>query len=214
MAPMLTSTNAKTVIRFLLFLCCLAANANTSAKDFEFKGRKFGEHPKAQSRYHPWEMEWKELQSSQTNRDYPRIKHISESNKDLLYFGIYPLDEIEYKYFDNLLFEINVQFKQQADCDNMREISEMIEVRYRVAMNRTNNLDALVSEFSNQSISMKITCQNTILDDSPSMKNISIRFQDLFLLKNSENYIRLENAKEIKRKRQEHEINLRQKINF
>lgn len=207
-------SNIKATIGLLLSLICLSANAGSDIKNFEFKGRKFGEPPRDQSNTQPWEMNWQALQTSLSNSDNTRISKLTENNKDLLSFGPYLAHEIQYRYFNNALFEIDVQLEQQDSCIDVREINNMIEVRYGITMTGASDAKRQKSSFSNKSILIEVVCQNSIFDEASSSKYISVLFRDLRLFKESTIHIEQEIKNKIKHKQREHNDEVRKKINF
>lgn len=207
---------------FLVAVGVLSLNsfADVNLNNFEFKGYKFGVKAPSKSNLPPWEMSYEELRNYSLDRPYKRIKEYREARVDFLQFGDSKLFSIRYKYFDNRLYRIEVDFVKQSDCRHAREANELIQLKYglKTEADIKTNFDDYISSFSNQKVSISINCSMSLLDSinnkETTEKQTAIVFEDAATAKRTQEYMRQEDDVSFKKSQRLKEDKLRQKINF
>jgi hypothetical protein len=207
---------------FLVAVGVLSLNsfADVNLNNFEFKGYKFGVKAPSKSNLPPWEMSYEELRNYSLDRPYKRIKEYREARVDFLQFGDSKLFSIRYKYFDNRLYRIEVDFVKQSDCRHAREANELIQLKYglKTEADIKTNFDDYISSFSNEKVSIFINCSMSLLDSignkETTEKQTAIVFEDVATAKRTQDYMRQEDDASFKKSQRLKEDKLRQKINF
>lgn len=203
-----------------VFAFSFNAYADVDVGNFEFKGYKFGTEAPTHRNLPPWEMSYDELSNSKVNRSYQRIKAYSETKSDFLQFGESKLSGILYKYFDNKLYRIEVNFFRQSNCKHARDANELIQLKYflKTDSSASAKFDDYISKFSNGKVFVSINCSKSILDSISNIetteKETQIVFENVVTARRVEDYIKQEDDASFKKLQKIKEDKIREKINF
>ena len=204
----------------LIFAFSFNSYADVDVKNFDFKGYKFGIEAPARSNLPPWEMTYEELNNYVLDLPYKRIMHYRESRADFLLFGHSKLSSIGYKYFDNKLYRIEVDFLKQSDCNHARVANELIQLKYglKTEVDNQSKSDVYIRNFSNGKVLVSINCSKSILDSISNIdtteKQTEIVFEDVLTAMRVQDYRKREDDASLKKSQKMKEDKIREKINF
>lgn len=207
-------------ITVFLFALNFNVQADVNVKNFEFKGRKFGEKKPSSEDVPAWDVRSKFILKESSQPIYTRIDSVNESNQESLNLGGYNLSGIKYSYFDNALYLINVSFQKQNDCVHAREVNELIQLKYgfKSEVSTQTKFNDYLSRFDNGKVRVSIDCSKPILDvvsnTETTEKQTEIVFEDLVASKRSHDYRKQVDDDSFKKSQKLKEDKLRQKINF
>ena len=90
--------SSKAVFALILLVIPLYACGELNVKNFDFRGKRFGEKLVVEKGIPPWEMDWSELRDYGPKID-PAIKDRFEKDASKIFIGDQKISEIKYIYF-------------------------------------------------------------------------------------------------------------------